>query len=115
MMIGFITDENNDLTLDNLGNIKMESGIETYRQHIVNELRLQQYEYAYDPNKGINYLGYVLGQTGNLVAWESQVLDTVNAMPFIKKIVEWKTNIVNNTLLFQLVVDTDLGRIEIKG
>lgn len=114
-MIGFITDENNDLTLDKWGNIKMDSGIEVYRQHIVNELKLQQYEYRYDPNKGINYLGYVLGQTGNLVAWESQILDTINAMSFVKKIVEWKTNIVDNVLLFRLIVDTDLGRIEIKG
>ena len=114
-MIGFITDENNDLTLDKWGDIKIESGIEAYRQHIINEIKLQQYEYRYDPTKGINYLGYILGQTGNLVAWESQILDAINAMPFVVKIVEWKTNIINNNLLFQLVVDTDLGRIEIKG
>lgn len=114
-MKGFITDSNNDLTLDKWGDILFEEGIEVYRQHILNEIRLQQYEYRYDPTRGINYLGYILGQTGNLVAWESQVLDNINAMPFVKRIVEWKTNIVENTLLFQLVVDTDLGQIEIKG
>ena len=114
-MIGFITDSDNDLTLNKWGDLRMESGIEAYRQHLINEIRLQQYEYPYNPNKGINYLGYILGQTGNLVAWESQVLDAVNAMPFVTKIVEWKTNIDGNNLLFQLVVDTDLGRIELKG
>ena len=114
-MKGFITDENNDLTLDKWGDIRMESGIEAYRQHIINEIRLQQYEYPYNPNKGINYLGYILGQTGNLVAWESQVLDMVNAMSFVKRIVEWKTNIVDRKLLFQLIVDTDLGQINIRG
>lgn len=114
-MKGFITDSNNDLTFDKFGNLRFEEGIEAYRQHIVNEIRLQQYEYPYNLERGINYFGYILGQTGNLVAWESQVLDAINAMPFIQKIVEWKTNILNNTLLFQLVVDTDLGRIEIKG
>ena len=114
-MKGFITDSNNDLTFDKFGNLRFEEGIEVYRQQIVNEIRLQQYEYRYDPEKGVNYFGYILGKTGNLVAWESQVLDIINAMPFVKKIIEWKTNIVNNNLLFQLVVDTDLGRIEIKG
>ena len=114
-MKSFITDENNDLALDKLGDIKVLTGIEAYRQHIVNELRLQQYEYPYNPNKGVNYLGFVLGQTGNLVAWESQVLDMINAMPFVIKIVEWKTNIVNRNLLFELVVDTDLGQIDIRG
>lgn len=114
-MRSFITDDNNDLTLDNLGNIRIEEGVEAYRQHIINEIRLQQYEYPYDPEKGINYLGYILGQTGNLVAWESQVLDAINSMSFVRKIVEWKTNIKGNNLLFQLVVDTDLGQIDIRG
>lgn len=114
-MKGFITDTNNDLTFDKWGDIRMEEGVEAYRQHIINEIKLQQYEYPYNPNKGINYLGYILGQTGNLVAWESQVLDAINSMPFVNKIVEWKTNIKGNNLLFQLVVDTDLGEIEIKG
>lgn len=114
-MIGFITDYNNDLTLNKWGDLCMESGIEAYRQHLINEIRLQQYEYPYNPEHGINYMGYILGQTGNLVAWESQVLDAVNAMSFVTKIVEWKTNIDGNNLLFQLVVDTDLGRIELKG
>ena len=114
-MKSFITDENNDLTLDKWGDIRVEEGIEAYRQHIINEIRLQQYEYPYNPNKGINYLGYVLGQTGNLVAWESQVLDAINEMPFVTRIIDWKTNIKDNVLLFQLVVDTDLGQIDIRG
>ena len=114
-MKGFITDDNNDLTLDKWGDVYMDDGIQAYRQHIVNEIKLQQYEYPYDPARGINYLGYILGQKGNLLAWESQILDAVNAMPFVKQIIEWTTNIKDNTLLFQLVVDTDLGRIEIRG
>ena len=107
-MIGFITDENNDLTLDKLGNIKMAEGLDVYRQNLVNDIKLQQYEYRYDPEQGINYLGYVLGKTGNLVAWEAQMLDLVNQKAFVRRIVDWKTNIVDNVLLFQLVVETDL-------
>lgn len=114
-MIGFITDENNDLTLDKLGNIKMADGIEAYRQNLINEIKLQQFEYRYDPAQGINYLGYVLGKTGNLVAWEAQMLDLVNKKSFVQRIVDWKVNIVENVLLFQLVVETDLGQIEIRG
>ena len=40
-MIGFITDENNDLTLDKLGNIKMAEGLDVYRQNLVNDIKLQ--------------------------------------------------------------------------
>jgi len=114
-MKSFITDDNNDLTLDNLGNIRMEEGIEAYRQHLVNEIRLQQYEYAYDLTKGVNWMGYVLGQTGNIMMWESQFLALITNTSFVKKILDWKYNVVDNKLLFNLVVDTDLGQIDIRG
>lgn len=114
-MKSFITDENNDLTLDNLGNIRFEEGIEAYRQHIVNEIRLQQYEYPYDLTQGINWMGYVLGQKPNLVMWQSQFLGLISKMSFVKSILDWKYNIDGNNLLFNLVVDTDLGEITIRG
>ena len=114
-MIGFITDENNDFVLDKWGDITMGDGLEVYRQNLVNDIKMQQFEYRYDPARGINYLGYVLGERGNLVAWEAQMLDLVNSKPFVKRVVDWKVNIVDRVLLFQLVVDTDLGQIEIKG
>lgn len=114
-MKSFITDENNDLTLDELGNIRIESGIEAYRQHIVNEIKLQQYEYPYDLTKGINWMGYVLGQKPNLTMWQAQLLGMVSKTSFVKSILDWKHNIDGNNLLFNLVVDTDLGEITIRG
>lgn len=114
-MKSFITDENNDLTLDKWGNIRMEDGIEAYRQHIINEIRLQQYEYPYDLTRGINWLGYVLGHTVNITMWQSQFLSLISSMPFVKNITDWKYNINENNLQFNLVVNTDLGEINIRG
>lgn len=114
-MQGFITDKSNDFMLDAIGNIRIESGIEAYRQHIYNALRLQQYEYPYDLTAGINWLGYVLGKDGNLDVWQSQVLNIVQDLEFVRGIKEWRYDIENNNLLFRLVVDTDLGEITIEG
>lgn len=115
-MNGFILDNNNDLMLDSLGNIRMESGIEAYRQHIVNVLRTQQYEYGYDLNTGINWLGYVF-QKPTLQVWESQVLTTVSGLPFVRSIKDWRYDVEKSTgnLLFRLVVETDLGDITFEG
>lgn len=114
-MIGFITDDNNDIMLDSIGNLKMADGIEAYRQHIINIIRLQQYEYPYDLTRGINWLGNVLGQERNLIVWQTQFLERVSKIPFVKSIVDWAYSIDNRNLLFRLVVDTDYGRIEFKG
>lgn len=114
-MLCFINDDNNDLQLDSLGNIRLEEGIEAYRQVLVNVLRLQQFEYPYDLSQGINYLGYVLGEDVNLVAWESQVFEQLSKLSFVKSVEDWKYEVEENVLRFNLSVNTDLGIIEIKG
>lgn len=114
-MIGFITDDNNDIMLDDVGQIKVDTGLEAYRQHIVNRIRLQQYEYPYDLSRGINWLGYLLGRNLNVNMWQAQFLELINGIEFVKSIVDYRYNIEENKFLFRLVVDTDLGEIEIKG
>lgn len=111
----FITDIDNDWELDALGNLKVAEGIEAYRQNLSNRIKLQQFEYAYDLTRGINYFGYVFADGGNLKAWEAQVLDLVSNLDYVKRITRWAFNIDGNNLQFDLVVDTDLGEIEVKG
>lgn len=114
-MIGFITDSDNDWTVDGLGNLLVGEGIDAYRQNILNRMRLQQFEYAYDLTRGINYMGYVFSDGGNLKAWETQTLGLVSDLPYVRNIVRWAYNIDGHNLQFDLVVDTDLGEIEVKG
>lgn len=114
-MIGFITDKNNDLTLDEWGDLHTDGGLDAYRQHLVNIVRLQQYEYSYDLSRGLNYLGYILGDTLDLQAWEAQLFDTINKVPFVKGIVDWDYGVEENRFGFRLVVATDLGEIELRG
>ena len=114
-MLGFITDDKNDLMLDRLGNIRLEDGIEAQRQNLINALRLQQYEYGYDLTQGLNYMGYILGEGANVSAWESQVFELLGSLDYVKNIVSWAYNVSGDRFLFNLVVDTDLGRIEIEG
>lgn len=114
-MITFATDENNDLMLDNLNNIKLVHGIEAYQQDLLDSLRTQQFEYPYDSELGINYLGYVMGRAPNLAAWEAQILDLVNNKSYVKKINQWAYKLNKNNLEFILKIETELGEIEIKG
>lgn len=111
----FMTDENNDWAVDNLDNLLVGEGLDAYRQNLINRIRLQQFEYAYDLNRGINYMGYVFADGGSLKAWEAQVLDMVYNLDYVKSIKKWVYDIDGNNLEFVLVVDTDLGEIEVKG
>lgn len=111
----FMTDSDNDWMTDALGNLNVAEGLDAYRQNLSNRIRLQQFEYAYDLNRGINYMGYVFADGGNLKAWEAQVLEMVSGLDYVRSIVRWEYNIEENNLQFVLVVDTDLGEIEVKG
>ena len=113
-MIGFITDKDNDFMLDDFGNIKVSEGIDAYRQNLVNRIKLQQFEYPYDVLRGLNYMGYLF-QTYNVVAWESQLLELVNNTSFVKNIENWEYEVKEKNFMFTLVVNTDLGKIEIRG
>lgn len=114
-MIGFITDNNNDLMLDSVGNLRMDDGVEAYRQHIINRVRLQQYEYQYDLTRGINWLGYLLGNSLNINIWQAQFLSLINSIDFVKSIIDWKYDINDRNLQFRLIVNTEYGNIEFKG
>lgn len=111
----FMTNSDNDWMIDALGNLMVGEGLDAYRQDMVNRIRLQQYEYAYDLGRGINYMGYVFADGGNLKAWEAQVLDLVSGLDYVKSIVKWAFNVNGDNLEFDLVVETDLGEIEVKG
>lgn len=114
-MKSFITDDLNDLTLDSQGNIAVADGLQAYEQVLKNVLKLQQYEYPYDLEKGINWLGNALGSNANLQLWESQLLDVVKNQSFVQRIKDWRYDVENNNLVFLLVVETDAGEITIKG
>lgn len=114
-MKSFMTDDNNDLMLDSRGYLYIGVDAEAYRQIIVNRIKLQQYEYPYNLERGINWLGYVLGVQTNLNIWEAQILNLVNKISFVNKISDWKYDVKGNNLEFRLIVDTDSGVIDIKG
>ena len=114
-MKSFATDINNDIYLDSYGEFAIVSGVDAEAQVIKNILRLQQYEYSYDLSRGIDYLGNVLTDSPNLTAWQSQVLNTVKGLSFVKQITKWVYEVQDKNLAFELSVKTDAGEINIKG
>lgn len=123
-MFSFLTDDKNDLYLDivdttgkavsNSVLVSDDSG-DALRQIIVNRVRLQQGEYDYDLNRGIDYMGLLLTDTPNVRIWEKQVLDLVSSISEVKGITYWNYGLDDNNFIFKLKVNSEYGTIEIKG
>lgn len=114
-MIGVITDDNNDIVLNDIGNIKMESGAEALRQQLLNRFLLQKREYQYDTNRGVDYSNYIFTDTPMAKLWEAEVFEIIDSIPEILSVVEWQYGANEGNFEFYLVVDTIYGTIEIKG
>ena len=123
-MFSFLTDDKNDLYLDivdttgkavsNSVLVSDDSG-DALRQIIVNRVRLQQGEYDYDLNRGIDYMGLLLTDTPNVRIWEKQILDLVSSISEVKGITYWNYGLDGNNFIFRLTVNSEYGTIEIKG
>lgn len=123
-MFSLLTDDKNDLYLDivdttgkavsNSVLVSDDSG-DALRQIIVNRVRLQQGEYDYDLNRGIDYMGLLLTDTPNVRIWEKQVLDLVSSISEVKGITYWNYGLDGNNFIFRLTVNSEYGTIEIKG
>lgn len=123
-MFSFLTDNNNDLYLDITntvgkavgGSVLMTSnGAEALRQIIVNRVRLQRGEYAYDLSRGVDYMGLLLTDTPLVRLWENQVLEIIDETPEITGIEYWNYGLNKNNFEFRLTVNSDYGTVEIKG
>lgn len=114
-MIGIITDDNNDIVLNDIGNIKMESGAEALRQQLLNRFLLQKREYQYDTNRGVDYSNYIFTDTPMAKLWEAEVFEIIDSIPEILSIIEWQYGANEGNFEFYLAVDSIYGTIEIKG
>lgn len=123
-MISFLTDDRNDLYLsvvDSGGKavsgavLVMDEDAEALRQIIVNRVRLQQGEYAYDISRGIDYMGLLLTDKPLVRLWETQVLKLVRSIKDITGIIYWNYGLKDNNFIFRLTIDSNYGKIEIKG
>lgn len=114
-MKSFATDIDNDIYLDQYGELAIVDAADAEAQVIKNIMRLQQYEYSYDLLRGVDYMGSVLTDSPNLLAWQTQVLNIVKNLDFVNQITKWAYKVEDNKLAFELSVSTDNGEINIKG
>ncbi len=123
-MYSFLTDSNNDLYLnvvDSSGKaisssvLMTDDRAEALRQVVVNRMRLQRGEYAYDLNRGIDYMGLLLSDTPNVRMWEKQVMDLVSSIQEVSGIEYWNYGLDGNNFIFRLSVNSEYGIVEIKG
>lgn len=113
-MKSIMTDENNDIYLSGKS-LAIAEDKPAVIQIINNVLRTQRGELSYNTERGIPYLETVLGDNPDVDLWSSYMIDALNGIEYINKIISFvpQINNTNNTLTFISRVSTTFGDITI--
>lgn len=111
-MRSILTDENNDLYLVNFG-LAIGEGQQATAQIINNVLKTQRGEVDYDTTRGIPYLETVLGDNPDVDLWSSYMVQALNNIEYVNRVISFVPEVNNNTLTFTSRVSTIYGDFNI--
>lgn len=110
-------DGNNDMCLDDSGQLKMLTGREAYSQTVKNAICTILGEVQSNTSLGVPYFTTVFESPKNLQTWRNSVIARIKEFPFVVAIDKFSidVNYTTKTLSYTIWISTDLGGITIQG
>lgn len=103
-----------DISLDESGDFAFSSGLSAYADIIADKVRTLEGEMQLDIEGGIPYQRTIWDNMSELDVWKIYVRQTVSALPFVKSIVSFTTNVSDGKMLsYVLEVETDIGTVTV--
>jgi len=111
--ISIALNANNDIYMDNTGNLAMLYGIAAIEQDCKCAMQAQYGEMIYEQTSGLPNLFDVWLQQ-NLIAWEKAARATLLAVPGVVQLNSFTYLTANNTLSYTAVILTTYGQTMLK-
>lgn len=105
----FAVNENNDIFANAFNRLAIFTDLEAVAQHTRQAVQARRGEMIYAENRGINYLSNVLGNTPNLLQFESEVRQAINRIPNVLSVLNFEADIINNQLTYTIEIQTPFG------
>lgn len=116
-MTGIALDENNDIYLDNQGNLALCKDIEAVKTAVSCETKTNYGEIILNTTKGIPYFETIFVAHPDIELWKSYMREAILAIPKVLGISDFKTYIdyQKSLLKYAVVINTEYGTEEING
>lgn len=111
----FAVDENNDLYLDQSGNIAIVAGLEAVLQTCARAAKAQRGEMIFQIDAGIPNFQMVWNGSPNLLQFEAALRATLLQVAGVVEIITINTAIVSDTLTYVVTILTKFGQGLING
>ena len=115
IMVRTLTVVNDDLSLDENGNLSVSTGLEGLRQKVIQKFRLFRGEWFLDTNAGLPYEQEILVRQVDVGLVSTMFNNTLLSEPEITNVTEFTSNLDPNTRLFTYTarVQTIFGEMEV--
>lgn len=111
----FNTNTNNDIFLDDLGNISVVESLDAETKIIENVIKTQRGELQLEIEKGVPYFETIFSSSGDVSIWQNFMTDEVESVEGVIRVESFDVKITENTLSYEMNILTDYGNSEIRG
>lgn len=109
MFSTFAVNENNDLYLDQYGNLAIATGIMAIMQGCAQAAKTLLGEMVFNINQGLPYFEQVWVGVPNIQQWTAALRSAFFTVPGVIEVVSLITSQDNNTLTYTAVIRTSVG------
>lgn len=114
-MYSLATDENNDIYLDEFGNLATVSGVSAVAQVCRNTVLTTYGELIYDIDSGIPYFETVFSDPPNIDLFQNAVVRALEDVEGVISVSAFEYTISGDILSYTAVIQTIYGEIKING
>lgn len=114
-MTVFALNENNDIFLDETGQLKILSGIEEVEQNIITRVSTFKDEIFYDPDRGVAYRETVFASAANLVSFRRSLREQTLLVNDVTDVTVLDVRQEGDQVFYEMEVTTTFGIRTING
>lgn len=114
-MLTIATDENNDIYLDEFGNLAVLTGIEAVAQVCRNKILTAYGELVYDTTAGIPYFETIFNDPPNIELFQNAVVEDLETMEDVVAVKSFEYSVNTDVLSYAAVIQTIYGDLKLNG
>ena len=114
-MLSIATDENNDIYLDEFGNLATVNGLAAVAQVCRNTVLTTYGELIYDVDGGIPYFSTVFTDSPNIELFQNAVVQALQGVEGVTLVKSFEYSVNNGTLSYTAEIQTTYGDMILNG
>lgn len=108
-------DKNNDIYIDNTGNLAVKNDLAAMGDIFVNKSQTNRGELAYNEEKGIDFFNTVFNSPAYLDLFQNQLITELETTEKTQRIQNFNGENKNGAFTYSVDIQTDYGKVSLNG